>query len=148
MNCREGENSKEWNDLSQTLGNDGFPLEQERNTYPFNFSPAPGNSVLPISPKLSFLHVIRGAVTDDFHFQETPEYHTLGNKVVIDGFDLATLSSTEIDKMTPEFACSFLNKIHLEGNLMKKGFRNLRLWKRRFFILNGNELLYYSVLSA
>ena len=47
--------------------------------------------------------------------------------------------------MSLKAAKALLEKIHLEGYLMKKGFRGLRMWKRRFVVLDGNTFMYYDV---
>lgn len=65
--------------------------------------------------------------------------------LVVDGMNIATMTQVDIDRMSTTYASEFLLKIHLEGYLMKKGFRGLRMWKRRYFVLNGNELVYFDV---
>ena len=47
--------------------------------------------------------------------------------------------------MDYDTASDYLQQIHLEGSLMKKGFRGLKLWKCRFFVLDKNVLVYYNV---
>ncbi|CAI5742842.1 unnamed protein product [Peronospora destructor] len=41
----------------------------------------------------------------------------------------------------------FANDVLMEGELMKKGESGLRNWKRRFFVLRGRELSYYTIDS-
>ena len=95
--------------------------------------------------KPSFLSTLRGVVTDEFRFENSPEYQSLQHPLIVDSFNLTTLTAKDVKNMSLKTAKALLEKIHLEGYLMKKGFRGLRMWKRRFVVLDGNTLLYYDV---
>ena len=97
------------------------------------------------TPKQSFLSTLRGVVTDEFHFENSPEFQSLQRPFIVDGFNITTLTAKDVKNMSLKAAKALLEKIHLEGYLMKKGFRGLRMWKRRFVILDGNTLMYYDV---
>ena len=95
--------------------------------------------------KQSLLSTLRGVVTDEFHFDNSPEFQSLQRPLIVDGFNVTTLTAKDVKNMSLRAAKSLLEKIHLEGYLLKKGFRGLRMWKRRFVVLDGNTLTYYDV---
>ena len=47
--------------------------------------------------------------------------------------------------MSVEAVKDLLFHVCLEGHLLKRGFRGLQLWKRRFFVIMGSSLLYFDV---
>ncbi|CBK22107.2 uncharacterized protein [Blastocystis hominis] len=47
--------------------------------------------------------------------------------------------------MSIDEAKNLLFQIHFEGNLRKKGFRGLQMWKRRYFRILGSTLIYFDV---
>ena len=85
-------------------------------------------------------------VSEDFRFEKSPECSTLVKRDSVNGYKISTVTQSDIGGMSVEFAEDFLKQIHLEGRLLKKGFRGLHLWKRRYFVLNGNEMIYFDVL--
>ena len=97
------------------------------------------------SPRHSFLDTIREVISDDFRFDPSSDSCEMQKSLFVDGMNIVTMTQVDIDRMSSTYASEFLLKIHLEGYLMKKGFRGLRMWKRRFFVLNGNELVYFDV---
>ena len=97
------------------------------------------------SPRHSFLDTIREVISEDFRSDPSSKGCEVQKSLFVDGMNIVTLTQEDIDRMSTTYASEFLLKIHLEGCLMKKGFRGLRMWKRRFFVLNGNELVYFDV---
>ena len=97
------------------------------------------------SKNKSFVTSIKDVFSDDFHFEQTPEYANSYKRLVIDGIDVSSFSSKDIEAMSQEQAKSLLSQMRLEGHLRKKGFRGFKTWKRRYFRVFGNSLMYYEV---
>ncbi|OAO17030.1 calcium-dependent protein kinase [Blastocystis sp. ATCC 50177/Nand II] len=93
----------------------------------------------------SFVATLKGAFFDDFCFEDSPDYVTSFKKVIIDGRDVLALRSEDIEKMSKDAASELLFQLHFDGNLRKKGFRGLQMWKRRFFSISSSSFLYYDV---
>lgn len=134
-----------WENDGSACFNDGSISCRERPAHSCNSilqTPAPPASR---NQKHSFFTALKEAVSDDFRFEKSRECSALTKNVIVNGFKISAVTQSDIGSMSVEFADDFLKQIHLEGNLMKKGFRGLHLWKRRYFVLNGNEMLYYDV---
>ena len=58
-----------------------------------------------------------------------------GRSIMCNNHDILSLSD----------AHETLFQLRVEGYMMKKGFKRLRLWKNRFFILSGKILSYWEV---
>ena len=128
-----------------TIGNDGCTVISER-------SPAsprtPSDSPQPKSTKTSknsFLSSLKSVFFDDFRFENSPEYSSSLRKTMINGRDILSYSAEEVDAMSVEAVKDLLFHVCLEGHLLKRGFRGLQLWKRRFFEIMGSSLLYFDV---
>ena len=128
-----------------TIGNDGCTVISERSPV----SPVtPSDSPQPRSVKSkknSFLSSIKGVFFDDFKFEDSPEYSTSLRKMIVNGRDILSYRSEEIETMSVEEVKELLFHVVLEGHLRKRGFRGLQLWKRRFFEIMGSSLLYFDV---
>ena len=65
--------------------------------------------------------------------------------IVCNGHNILALSREDIVNMSLSDAHETLFQLRVEGNLMKKGFKRLRMWKLRYFILSGKILSYWEV---
>lgn len=65
--------------------------------------------------------------------------------IICNGHNILALSREDIVNMTLSDAHETLFQLRVEGNLMKKGFKRLRMWKLRYFILSGKILSYWEV---
>ena len=61
------------------------------------------------------------------------------------GHNILSLTRESIMNMSLSDAHETLFQLRVEGNIMKKRFKRLRLWKLRFFILSGKILTYWEV---
>ena len=140
-------NDNESEQPTSPLGNDGCSLT-ERNTYsytcPTKFSSPKGSR--PSRP--SILSVFRGSLGEAYAFDCIVDRYQTDQELIITGVNLLTLSSRTISAMSDVAAADFLRQIRLEGSLMKRGFRGLKLWRQRFFVLEGNVLVYFDVHLA
>ena len=141
-----GVSDNERNELPCCIGNDGCVLENERSTYsyfppPLNSSPIPDRSQRP-----SFLSSIKEVFTDGFGSDHSEIPVKMNRSMMINGLNVTTVTPAVVSKMSVESANSFLNQLFIEGYLFKKGFRRLRLWKKRYFVLRSNILVYYDVI--
>ena len=117
----------------------------ERKTFSYNpstkvFSPKGSRPSRP-----SVFSIFRGSLGEVYALDRIADYVQQENDLCINGKNIATLTPETISKMDFDTASDYLQQIHLEGNLMKKGFRGLKLWKCRFFVLDRNVLVYYNV---
>ena len=130
-----------------TIGNDGCPVMMDRlSTSPSSLIESP-RPVVGHKRVNSFVATLKGAFFDDFCFEDSPDYVTSFKKVIIDGRDVLALRSEDIEKMSKDAASELLFQLHFDGNLRKKGFRGLQMWKRRFFSISSSSFLYYDVRS-
>ena len=139
-------NDTVWENDGSACFNDGSRDCRDRPAHSCNSilqAPLPSMSR---SSKPSFLSSLREVVSEDYRFEKCPECVTLVKGDCINGYKISTVTQSDIESMSVEFAEDFLKQIHLEGRLMKKGFRGLHLWKRRYFVLNGNEMIYFDVV--
>ena len=60
--------------------------------------------------------------------------------IMCNGHNILALSREDIMSMSLSDAHETLFQLRVEGNMMKKGFKRLRMWKMRFFILSGKEV--------
>lgn len=128
------------------IGNDGCPVEMDHSPKsPQSAKDAP-TSPGGRSKSKSLVASIKGAFTSEFHFESTPEYANSLKKMIIDGKDILSLTPDDINKMSLEKAKHLLSQLHIEGNLRKKGFRGFQMWKRRYFQVVGNSLMYFEVI--
>lgn len=65
--------------------------------------------------------------------------------IICNGHNILALSREDIINMTLSDAHETLFQLRVEGNLMKKGFKRLRMWKLRYFILSGKIFSYWEV---
>ena len=65
--------------------------------------------------------------------------------IICNGHNILALSREDIVNMSLSDAHETLFQLRAEGNLMKKGFKRLRMWKLRYFILSGKILSYWEV---
>ncbi|KAK8814073.1 hypothetical protein WA538_000424 [Blastocystis sp. DL] len=65
--------------------------------------------------------------------------------IICNGHNILALSREDIVNMSLSDAHETLFQLRVEGNLMKKGFKRLRMWKLRYFILSGKILSYWEV---
>ena len=65
--------------------------------------------------------------------------------IMCNGHNILALSREDIMSMSLSDAHETLFQLRVEGNMMKKGFKRLRMWKMRFFILSGKILSYWEV---
>ena len=128
-----------------TIGNDGCPVMTDRlSTSPSSLIESP-RTVSGHKRVNSFVATLKGAFFDDYCFEDSPDYVASFKKVIIDGRDILAMRSEDIEKMSKDAASELLFQLHFEGNLRKKGFRGLQMWKRRFFSISSSSLLYYDV---
>ena len=147
MNDSETSNEQVCCDEDIVLGNDGCTVISERSPIsPISLSDSP-RTVAAKQKKVSLMASLKGVLFEDFRFEDTPEYSSSLKKYLIDGKDVLSYSPEDVDKMSVDYAKALLSRIELRGNMRKKGFRGLQLWKRRFFELLGSTLLYFEVLS-
>ena len=66
-------------------------------------------------------------------------------QIMSNGHDILSLDYDSIMSMSLSDAHETLFQLRVEGNLMKKGFKRLKLWKLRFFMLSGKNLTYWEV---
>lgn len=97
---------------------------------------------------------MRGKPTIDslFDGKKTNSSATYGNskpsfnqKIMSNGHDILSLDYDSVMNMSLSDAHETLFQLRVEGNLMKKGFKRLKLWKLRFFMLSGKMLTYWEV---
>ena len=69
-------------------------------------------------------------------------------QIMSNGHDLLSLDYDSVMGMSLSDAHETLFQLRVEGNLMKKGFKRLKLWKLRFFMLSGKNLTYWEVVSV
>lgn len=72
----------------------------------------------------------------------------LGKSIMCNNHDILSLSRDDVMAMSLSDAHETLFQLRVEGYMMKKGFKRLRLWKNRFFILSGKILSYWEVFSS
>ena len=65
--------------------------------------------------------------------------------IMCNGHNILALSREDIMSMSLSDAHETLFQLRVEGNMMKKGFKRLRMRKMRFFILSGKILSYWEV---
>lgn len=65
--------------------------------------------------------------------------------IICNGHDILSLSREDVLSMSLSDAHETLFQLRVEGNMMKKGFKRLRMWKMRYFILSGMILSYWEV---
>ena len=68
-----------------------------------------------------------------------------GRSIMCNNHDILSLSRDDVMAMALSDAHETLFQLRVEGYMMKKGFKRLRLWKNRFFILSGKILSYWEV---
>ena len=68
-----------------------------------------------------------------------------GRSIMCNNHDILPLSRDDVMAMSLSDAHETLFQLRVEGYMMKKGFKRLRLWKNRFFILSGKILSYWEV---
>lgn len=127
------------------IGNDGCILENERSTYSYFSPPLNGSPIPDRSVKASFLSTIKEVFADSFGSDHNEIPIKMNRSMVINGLNVTTVTPAVVTKMSVENANSFLNQLFIDGYLFKKGFRRLRLWKKRYFVLRSNVLVYYDV---
>ena len=146
MSVNTTSNDQEIEGEEVCIGNDGCPVILDHSP----ITPAtPRESPSTPSGKSkskSFVQSIKGAFYDEFHFEETPEYANSLKRMIIDGSDILSLTPTDINNMSLEKVNSLLAQLHIEGNLRKKGFRGFQMWKRRYFEVIGDTMMYFEVL--
>lgn len=142
-----GVNENTWNDSFTCVANDGSVMDNERCSYSYYSLPPGGSPRVEKEQRGSFLSAIRHALNNNSLGDHNESTSRMTRNPIINGLMVSTLTVSDISCMCEETASDFLNQMHIEGYLLKKGFRGLRLWKRRYFILQGSVLLYYDVLS-
>lgn len=65
--------------------------------------------------------------------------------IMCNGHDILSLTYESVKNMSLSDAHETLFQLRVEGNLMKKGFKRLKLWKLRYFVLSGRMLTYWEV---
>ena len=135
-----------WENDGSACFNDGSPDCRERPAHSCSSILQAQVTSVARSSKHSFFSALREVVSEDFRFEKSPECSTLVKRDSVNGYKISTVTQSDIGGMSVEFAEDFLKQIHLEGRLLNKGFRGLHLWKRRYFVLNGNEMIYFDVL--
>ena len=90
------------------------------------------NSVFARAPNHSY---------NDLHDQ--PHFN---RKIISNGHDILSLTHDSIMNMSLSDAHETLFQLRVEGNIKKKGFKRLKLWKLRFFVLSGKMIKYFEVL--
>jgi len=131
-------------DIYPIVGNDGSIITEERNTYPYMLQPSV--SVTPLkSNKGNILSSIRSVFDNTYWSNEDGITSIVDRSALIDGYHIQFLTADEISQMSLSTAESILRQIKICGYLLKKGFRRLRLWRKRYFVLQGNVLVYYDV---
>lgn len=146
MSFDVGVSDNERNELPCCIGNDGCVLENERSTYsyfspPLNTSPIPDRSQRP-----SFLSSLKDVFTDKNGSDHYEIPAKMNRSIMIDDLNVTTVTPAVVSRMSFDSANKFLNQLFIEGYLFKKGFRRLRLWKKRYFVLRSNILVYYDVI--
>lgn len=131
-----------------TLGNDGCPVVTDRlSNSPSSVMDSPRTA--PTHKRVnSLVATLKGAFFDDFCFEDSPDYVASFKKVIVDGKDILALRTEDIERMSKEEVKELLVQLHFEGNLRKKGFRGLQMWKRRFFSISGPSFMYYDVCDC
>ena len=131
-----------------TVGNDGCTIIMDQTVN----SPTPSSdSPMPSSvrgKRNTIRDLFKGTFFDEFKFEDSPEYSASLKKVMLNGKDILALRQEDLEKMSLDEAKNLLFQIHLEGNLRKKGFRGLQMWKRRYFRILGSTLVYFDVSSS
>lgn len=145
MNDQSLSNDQASDPCEFTVGNDGCTIITEQTVN----SPTP-SSDSPIPPSArgkrnTIRDLFKGTFFDEFKFEDSPEYSVSLQKVLINGKDILALRQEDLEKMSLDEAKDLLFQIHFEGNLRKKGFRGLQMWKRRYFKILGSTLLYFDV---
>ena len=128
-----------------SVGNDGCTIISEHSMV--SPTPSPNSPQPPTgrSKRNTFKNLLKGTFFDEFKFEESPEYSVSLHKVLLNGKDILSLRTEDIEKMSVNEAKDLLLQIHFKGNLRKKGFRGLQMWKRRYFKILGSSLIYFDV---
>ena len=128
-----------------SVGNDGCTIISEHSMV--SPTPSPNSPQPPAgrNKRNTFKNLLKGTFFDEFKFEESPEYSVSLHKVLLNGKDILSLRTEDIEKMSVNEAKDLLLQIHFEGNLRKKGFRGLQMWKRRYFKILGSSLIYFDV---
>lgn len=128
-----------------TVGNDGCTIIMDQTVN----SPTPSSdSPMPSSVRgrrNTIRDLFKGTFFDEFKFEDSPEYSVSLQKVLLNGKDILALRQEDLERMSIDEAKNLLFQIHFEGNLRKKGFRGLQMWKRRYFRILGSTLIYFDV---
>lgn len=129
---------------STPLGNDGS-YTNERKTFSYNASTKVFSPKGSRQSKPTVFSIFRNSLGEVYALDRIADYVQQENDLFINGKNIVTLTPETINKMDYDTASDCLQQIHLEGSLMKRGFRGLKLWKCRFFVLDKNVLVYYNV---
>ena len=131
-----------------TVGNDGCTIIMHQTVN----SPTPSSdSPMPSSvrgKRNTIRDLFKGTFFDEFKFEDSPEYSVSLKKMMLNGKDILALRQEDLEKMSLDEAKNLLFQIHFEGNLRKKGFRGLQMWKRRYFRILGSTLIYFDVYTC
>ena len=131
-----------------TVGNDGCTIIMDQTVN----SPTPSSdSPMPSSvrgKRNTIRDLFKGTFFDEFKFEDSPEYSVSLKKMMLNGKDILALRQEDLEKMSLDEAKNLLFQIHFEGNLRKKGFRGLQMWKRRYFRILGSTLIYFDVYTC
>ena len=146
MDTCSNSNDQDFQQSGITLGNDGSPVILENGSLsPLSLKDSPLSPGGRLKNK-SIIRSIKGAFADDFCFESSPECANSQKRMIINGNDILSLTSKEVDDLSKEETKLYLSQLKIEGNLRKKGFRGFQMWKRRYFQIVGNSLMYYDVL--
>ena len=95
-------------------------------------------------PKVDSIFANRSAASEDIVYNPVSQ----SRSIICNGHDILSLSRDDVMSMSRSDAHESLIQLRVEGNMMKKGFKRLRMWKMRFFILSGMNLSYWEVLPT
>ena len=95
-------------------------------------------------PKVDSIFAKRSVASEDIVY--TPVNQS--RSIICNGHDILSLSREDVMSMSRSDAHETLFQLRVEGNMMKKGFKRLRMWKMRFFILSGMNLSYWEFFAA
>lgn len=130
-----------------TIGNDGCTMISERNAS----SSSPRGDTPKAKPtkskKPSVFQPVINLFVDDFDFLKSPEYADSTKKMIIDGRDVLSYRSEDIERMPLSDVYNLQIKLYYKGHLCKRGFGGFKMWRRRYFRMTANTIQYFDVYT-
>lgn len=128
-----------------TIGNDGCTMISERSASPASPRGDTPRAKPSKSKKPSAIWKVFNIFVDDFDFLKSPEYADSTKKMIIDGRDVLSYRSEDIERMPLSDVYNLQIKLCCYGSLCKRGFWGFKMWRRRFFRMTAHTIQYFEV---